>query len=117
VAAGVVATATTAANQAIFLVIAPSLAVVEADSEVAAVAVVAVTATTAANPVISLGIALSPGPVADVAALIGNVTSAKVTATFPAIAPPNCHMERVFSSVIFIPFLENEVLNSRLDDV
>ena len=76
-AAGVVATATTAANQAIFLVIAPSLAVVEADSEVAAVAV-AVTATTAANPVISLGIALSPGPVADVAALIGNVTSAKV---------------------------------------
>jgi len=114
VAAGVVATATTAANQAIFLVIAPSLAVVEADSEVAAVAV---TATTAANPVISLGIALSPGPVADVAALIGNVTSAKVTATFPAIAPPNCYMERVFSSVIFIPFLENEVLNSRLDDV
>jgi len=116
VAAGVVATATTAANQAIFLVIAPSLAVVEADSEVAAVAV-AVTATTAANPVISLGIALSPGPVADVAALIGNVTSAKVTATFPAIAPPNCHVERVFSSVIFIPFLENEVLYSRLDDV
>jgi len=114
VAAGVVATATTAANQAIFLVIAPSLAVVEADSEVAAVAV---TATTAANPVISLGIALSPGPVADVAALIGNVTSAKVTATFPAIAPPNCHVERVFSSVIFIPFLENEVLYSRLDDV
>lgn len=88
-AAGVVATATTAANQAIFLVIAPSLAVVEADSEVAAVAV---TATTAANPVISLVIALSPGPVADVAALIGNVTSAKVTATFRAIAPPNCHV-------------------------
>jgi len=114
VAAEVVATATTAANQAIFLVIAPSLAVVEADSEVVAVAV---TATTAANPVISLGIALSPGPVADVAALIGNVTSAKVTATFPAIAPPNCHVERVFSSVIFIPFLENEVLYSRLDDV
>lgn len=113
-AAEVVATATTAANQAIFLVIAPSLAVVEADSEVVAVAV---TATTAANPVISLGIALSPGPVADVAALIGNVTSAKVTATFPAIAPPNCHMERVLSSVIFIPFLENEVLYSRLDDV
>ena len=75
-AAGVVATATTAANQAIFLVIAPSLVVVEADSEVAAV--VAVIATTAANPVISLGIALSPGPVADVVALIGNVTSAKV---------------------------------------
>lgn len=113
-AAGVEATATTAANQAIFLVIAPSLAVVEADLEVVAVAV---TATTAANPVISLGIALSPGPVADVAALIGNVTSAKVTATFPAIAPPNCHVERVFSSVIFIPFLENEVLYSRLDDV
>jgi len=107
----VVAIATTAANQAISLVIAPSLAVVEADSEVAA------TATTAANPAISHAIALSLGPVADEAALIGNVTSAKVMATFPAIAPPNCHVVRVISSFIFIPFLENEELYSHVDDV
>jgi len=112
----VVAIATTAANQAISLVIAPSLAVVEADSEVAAAAVAA-TATTAANPAISHAIALSLGPVADEAALIGNVTSAKVMATFPAIAPPNCHVVRVISSFIFIPFLENEELYSHVDDV
>jgi len=93
-AVAVVATATTAANPAIFLAIAPSLAVVEADSE--AVAAVVATATTAGNPAISLEIARSPDPVADVAALIGSVTSAKVMATSPAIAPPNCHVERVF---------------------
>jgi len=112
----VVATATTAANQAISLVIAPSLAVAEADLEAVAAAVVA-TATTAVNPVISLGIAPSPGPVADVAALIGNVTSAKVMATFPAIALPKCHVESVLSSVIFIPFLGNGVLYARVDDM